>query len=290
MERTDQRGPWSLGKPASRRPAPKKLHPRNRSNPECQVSDLPVVPYFSFISFHDGFLPNSSLSCSNPRGEESCSLPTPPLSRLLLRPSCTLGDQVLGPCWCWQVSLAWWEGFSSSLGSCWVFLLLPGFWKSQVRSTLTRSCLWHGAEQGSQWKSKQGPWLNLSFSSYEERIYFVQWKQNYKDFTGSPVVKTLPSNAGGCRFNPWPGRYDPTCRNIRQKQYCNKFDKDFKNRGQKSPIRQKEKKRKIQPWCPESDLYSSTTLCSSTCLLISGANWRFRSLQAFKWGDIQTVR
>lgn len=39
---------------------------------------MPVVPYFSFISFHDGFLPNSSLSCSNPRGEESCSLPTPP--------------------------------------------------------------------------------------------------------------------------------------------------------------------------------------------------------------------
>ena len=80
------------------------------------------------------------------------------------------------------------------------------------------------------------------------------------------MVKTLPFNAGGCRFNPWPGRYDPTCQNIRQKQYCNKFDKDFKNRGQKSPIRKKEKKRKIQPWCPESDLYSSTTLCSSTCL------------------------
>ena len=52
------------------------------------------------------------------------------------------------------------------------------------------------------------------------------------DFPGSPVVKTLPSNArseglitGQRAKIPhalWPNK------NIKQKQYCNKFNKDFK--------------------------------------------------------------
>ena len=55
-------------------------------------------------------------------------------------------------------------------------------------------------------------------------------------FSGGPVVKTSPSNAGGVGSIPnggakilhalWPKKTP----NIKKKQYCNKFNKkDFKN-------------------------------------------------------------
>ena len=55
----------------------------------------------------------------------------------------------------------------------------------------------------------------------------------FRDFPGGPRVKTLPSNAGGggsipirelrCHMPPgWKKQ------NIKQKQYCNKFNKDFR--------------------------------------------------------------
>ena len=55
-----------------------------------------------------------------------------------------------------------------------------------------------------------------------------------KDFPGGPVVKTPPSNAGGAGSIPGPGpkishALQPKHQNIKQKQYCNKFNKDFKN-------------------------------------------------------------
>ena len=56
-----------------------------------------------------------------------------------------------------------------------------------------------------------------------------------RDFPGGPVVKTSPSTAGGTGSIPgwratiahasWPEK----SQNIKQKQYCNKFNKDFKN-------------------------------------------------------------
>ena len=51
-------------------------------------------------------------------------------------------------------------------------------------------------------------------------------------FPGGPVVKTLPSNAGGAGSNPHQGTKIPHAlwtkkQNIKQKQYCNKFNKDF---------------------------------------------------------------
>ena len=54
------------------------------------------------------------------------------------------------------------------------------------------------------------------------------------DFPGGPVVKTSPSNAGGAGLIPgWgakiPHASQPENQNIKQKQYCNKFNKDFKN-------------------------------------------------------------
>ena len=56
----------------------------------------------------------------------------------------------------------------------------------------------------------------------------------HRDFPGGPVVGTLPSNAGGAAPIPGQGVGIPhaSCpknQNIKQKQYCNKFNKDLKN-------------------------------------------------------------
>ena len=61
------------------------------------------------------------------------------------------------------------------------------------------------------------------------------YKTMTRDFAGSPVVKTSPSNAGGAGSIPGRGAKVPHAsrpknQNImKQKQYCNKFNKDFKN-------------------------------------------------------------
>ena len=57
-------------------------------------------------------------------------------------------------------------------------------------------------------------------------------------FPGGPVVKTLPSNAGDRGSIPcWGTKIShgsmPKNQNIKQKQYCNKFNKDFKNGSHK---------------------------------------------------------
>ena len=54
------------------------------------------------------------------------------------------------------------------------------------------------------------------------------------DFPGGPLVKTSPSNAGGAGSIPGlgakiPHALRPKNQNIKQKQYCDKFNKDFKN-------------------------------------------------------------
>ena len=51
-------------------------------------------------------------------------------------------------------------------------------------------------------------------------------------FPGGPVVRTLHSNAGGAGSIPGQGAKiphaaQPNNQNIKQKQYCNKFNKDF---------------------------------------------------------------
>ena len=55
-----------------------------------------------------------------------------------------------------------------------------------------------------------------------------------RDFPGGPVVKTSPSNAGGASsISCWgvkiPHASQPKNQNIKEKQYCNKLNKDFKN-------------------------------------------------------------
>ena len=59
------------------------------------------------------------------------------------------------------------------------------------------------------------------------------------------MVKTSPSNEGGECLTPGqvakiPYSLWPKSQNIKQKQYCNKFNKDFKN----SPHQKKKKKLK----------------------------------------------
>ena len=54
------------------------------------------------------------------------------------------------------------------------------------------------------------------------------------DFLGGLMAKTLPSNAEGVGLIPGrrakiPHALQPKNQNIKQKQYCNKFKKDFKN-------------------------------------------------------------
>ena len=54
-----------------------------------------------------------------------------------------------------------------------------------------------------------------------------------RDFSGSPAVKTLPSHSAGAGSIPGQGARIPHTswpknKNIKQKEYCNKFNKDFK--------------------------------------------------------------
>ena len=56
----------------------------------------------------------------------------------------------------------------------------------------------------------------------------------FGDFPGGPMVKTSPSNVGGAGSIPaWrakiPHALGPKQQNIKQRQYYNKFNKDFKN-------------------------------------------------------------
>ena len=55
-----------------------------------------------------------------------------------------------------------------------------------------------------------------------------------RDFPGGPLVKTSPYNAGGVGLVPDQGSKIPYAsrlktQDIEQKQYCNKFRKNFKN-------------------------------------------------------------
>ena len=68
-------------------------------------------------------------------------------------------------------------------------------------------------------------------------------KCEQRDFPAGPVVKTLASKAGGVGLIPGRGakilhvwkpkkkqKKNQKTKTIKQKQYCNKFNKDFKNR------------------------------------------------------------
>ena len=67
------------------------------------------------------------------------------------------------------------------------------------------------------------------------------------DFPGGPVVKTSPSNAGNAGSIPGQGAKIPQVswpknQNIKQKQYCNKFNGPHQKK-KKRKKRKKERKR-----------------------------------------------
>ena len=66
--------------------------------------------------------------------------------------------------------------------------------------------------------------------------HFSKFKKWHRDVLGGPVVKTSPSNAGGVGSIPGRGTKIPRAswpknQNIKQKKYCNKFNKDLKKNG-----------------------------------------------------------
>ena len=59
-------------------------------------------------------------------------------------------------------------------------------------------------------------------------------KENWEDFSGGAVAESSPPNAGGVSSIPGqeakiPHASGPNNQNIKQKQYCNKVNKDFKS-------------------------------------------------------------
>ena len=69
--------------------------------------------------------------------------------------------------------------------------------------------------------------MNLNLFQSKEKDHLE------RDFPGGPGVKTSPSNAGGVGSIPGWGTkislaWRPKKQNIKQKQYCSKFNNDFK--------------------------------------------------------------
>ena len=56
-----------------------------------------------------------------------------------------------------------------------------------------------------------------------KKVEKLNIKDQRRGFPGDAVVKTLPSSAGGVGSIPGWGAKIPKNQNIKQKQYCNKF-------------------------------------------------------------------
>ena len=74
-------------------------------------------------------------------------------------------------------------------------------------------------------------WVNCTELNLHKLV--VKKKKKNRDFPGSPVVKISPSDAGSVGSIPdqgvkIPHTSWPKTQNIKQKQYCHKFNKDFK--------------------------------------------------------------
>ena len=79
--------------------------------------------------------------------------------------------------------------------------------------------------------------LNQGLLHCRQILYQLSYQgsqKNSRDFSGGPVVKTLPSNAEEAGLIPGRGAKilhasRPKQPKHKQKQHCNKFNKDFKN-------------------------------------------------------------
>ena len=69
-------------------------------------------------------------------------------------------------------------------------------------------------------------------------------KKISRDFPGGAVVKNPPANAGDMGSSPGPGRSHMPCGQKpkhKTEQYCNKFNKDFKNGLHQRNLKKKKK-------------------------------------------------
>ena len=83
----------------------------------------------------------------------------------------------------------------------------------------------------------------------------VIFKRKKTGFPGGSAVKTSPSNAGDCGYDRAaniPRAWWPKKQNIKQKQYCKKFNKDFKMVHIK---KKKILKKKAEPWARDDRLW-----------------------------------
>ena len=77
--------------------------------------------------------------------------------------------------------------------------------------------------------------LNLAYLFYNHRWHIQRdFTKEQRDFPCGPVVETLPFNVGSAGLIPdWGAKILyaswPKNQNIKQKQYCNKFNKNFKD-------------------------------------------------------------
>ena len=77
-------------------------------------------------------------------------------------------------------------------------------------------------------------YISIELEKKKKQEQKILLKSQIGDFPGSPVVKTSPSNARGAGSIPGQGAripyaLGPENQNIKQKQYSNKFNKDFEN-------------------------------------------------------------
>ena len=78
-------------------------------------------------------------------------------------------------------------------------------------------------------------------------------KEQLWDFPGGPVVRTSPSYVGGAGSISGeakiPRASGPKNQNIKQKQYCYKFSKDFKNDLYQKRLKKNKKRNRVASWC-----------------------------------------
>ena len=93
-------------------------------------------------------------------------------------------------------------------------------------------CVYFRPSTGNQWASA---FTVEDYSTSNKWVFSSQLLTRHSDFPSHLVLKTSPYNAEGVGLIPsWGARILPTSRaknpeNLKQKQYYNKFNKDFKN-------------------------------------------------------------
>ena len=86
--------------------------------------------------------------------------------------------------------------------------------------------------------------LNTSQDTASHKGKKAHIDMNLRDFPGGLVFRILPSSAGGAgsisgRGARTPHASQPENQNIKQKKYCNKFNKDFKNGPHQKSLKKK---------------------------------------------------